>query len=74
VPKNDGEALAAEIRCLHFEVSAKTGEGITELFERTAEESLKRLRTDLDSKKESEKATVVPIGASAENTTQKSCC
>jgi GTPase SAR1 family protein len=43
VQTQEGENLAKELKATYFEVSAKTGSGIEDLFLRVAEEALKKL-------------------------------
>jgi GTPase SAR1 family protein len=46
VKTDEGEAVARDLRAIYFEVSAKSGRGIEELFVRVAEESVKKLNED----------------------------
>jgi small GTP-binding protein len=46
VTTDQGDSLAKTLNALYFEVSAKSGRGVDELFVRVAEESVKKLQTD----------------------------
>jgi GTPase SAR1 family protein len=46
VKTDQGESLSKQLNAFYFEVSAKSGRGIDELFVRVAEESVKKLKSD----------------------------
>jgi small GTP-binding protein len=46
VPVEQGEAVANDIEAIYYEVSARTGAGVTELFFKIAQEALNRLQTN----------------------------
>jgi small GTP-binding protein len=46
VTTDQGESLSKQLNAFYFEVSAKSGRGIDELFVRVAEESVKKLKSD----------------------------
>jgi small GTP-binding protein len=68
VPREDGEAMAAQIQAIDRETSAASGEGIAEVFEGACEEYMRV------NPKELRPATTETINIEEKRPAEKSCC
>lgn len=69
-----GEEVAQELSAIYYEVSAKSGRGIDDLFIRVAEESLKKLKKDDGAPSNKGTTTNVSINTKTNKGGKGGCC